>query len=163
MRMKCLAFVVSFSLCGTSPCYNRLSCNLRVNARFHFYPGTVLGPVIFGSIFDGTCIVWQEKCGENGSCWIYDNDLLSRNLLLISIAMKAGSTLWFFLAQALYKKPPADKLGTTATTTTTPSGQDSQLPKVAVISNGSRDQAGFEGYMECVDRGSGRTNPAFTM
>lgn len=29
-------------------------------------------PLIFGTITDAACLVWEEKCGKTGNCWIYD-------------------------------------------------------------------------------------------
>ncbi|XP_054158014.1 solute carrier organic anion transporter family member 74D-like [Oppia nitens] len=31
-------------------------------------------PLIFGSITDSTCLVWEESCGKTGNCWLYDID-----------------------------------------------------------------------------------------
>ena len=31
-------------------------------------------PLIFGAVVDSTCLVWEEKCGKTGNCWIYDQD-----------------------------------------------------------------------------------------
>ncbi|XP_076337292.1 solute carrier organic anion transporter family member 74D-like isoform X2 [Tachypleus tridentatus] len=29
-------------------------------------------PMVYGSITDSACLVWEERCGETGNCWIYD-------------------------------------------------------------------------------------------
>ena len=34
------------------------------------------GPLVYGAIFDSTCMVWGEKCGEELNCMVYDTDLL---------------------------------------------------------------------------------------
>lgn len=70
--------------------------------------GTVPGPIIFGAIIDSTCIVWREKCGEHASCWIYDNDLMSRNFFILLICFKMGSIIFFTLAHHTYT-PPKEK------------------------------------------------------
>ncbi|XP_049272564.1 solute carrier organic anion transporter family member 4C1 [Rhipicephalus sanguineus] len=29
-------------------------------------------PLIYGALTDASCIVWEDRCGERGACWIYD-------------------------------------------------------------------------------------------
>lgn len=29
-------------------------------------------PLIYGALTDASCIVWEERCGDRGSCWLYD-------------------------------------------------------------------------------------------
>ncbi|XP_033727827.1 solute carrier organic anion transporter family member 4C1-like isoform X2 [Pecten maximus] len=70
--------------------------------------GTVPGPIMFGSVIDSSCLVWQEKCGENTSCWIYDNSQLSRNFFIILFSVKVTTSVIFIIAYKLYK-PPIDK------------------------------------------------------
>ncbi|UYV61527.1 hypothetical protein LAZ67_1005171 [Cordylochernes scorpioides] len=31
-------------------------------------------PLVFGALTDAACLVWEEKCGETGNCWLYDSD-----------------------------------------------------------------------------------------
>lgn len=37
-------------------------------------------PIIYGALMDASCAVWEDRCGERGTCWIYDLGLL-RNLI----------------------------------------------------------------------------------
>ncbi|XP_052249531.1 solute carrier organic anion transporter family member 4C1-like [Dreissena polymorpha] len=67
--------------------------------------GTVPGPILFGVIIDSTCVTWREKCGHHASCWIYDNDQLSRNFFLLVVCLKLGAITMFILAHQLYKAP----------------------------------------------------------
>ena len=94
--------------------------------------GTVPGPILFGVVFDGACTVWQQDCGQQGSCWIYDNFLLGRNLLILSVGVKCVSAIFFGISLALYKCP--------ATMTTTQStcqlDQDSEPEKTKYGSTG---------------------------
>ncbi len=126
------------------------------------YTGTVPGPIIFGAIIDSTCLVWQEKCGQNGSCWVYDNGLLSQRVLILAVCIKSLSSFFFIMATVLYKAPPDD---TSSMTKSTQSTDD--------VSNGTRDisyamkslesvegHKDFPGYVECRDRGY--VNPAFS-
>lgn len=70
--------------------------------------GTVPGPIMFGTVIDSSCLVWKEKCGENTSCWIYDNAQLSRNFFIILFAVKITTSILFVSAYKLYK-PPIEK------------------------------------------------------
>ncbi len=47
--------------------------------------GYIPGPVLFGVVFDLTCIHWQRKCGERGNCWVYENTSLSNGSLGIAL------------------------------------------------------------------------------
>lgn len=40
--------------------------------------GTIPAPMIFGTLIDETCILWQESCDDAGSCLVYDNQYMSR-------------------------------------------------------------------------------------
>ena len=44
------------------------------NPTMYFSSGTVPIPLIFAAFFDNSCLVWQEACGQVGSCWIYDSE-----------------------------------------------------------------------------------------
>lgn len=82
--------------------------------------GTVPGPIMFGSIVDSTCLVWQEKCGEQKSCWIYDNLLLSRNFFIILFCVKIVTCCLMICAYKCYK-PPVDSV-----TSTTKNGEKAE-------------------------------------
>lgn len=34
----------------------------------------MLNPLVFGSLVDSACLVWEEVCGDRGSCWVYSSD-----------------------------------------------------------------------------------------
>lgn len=76
------------------------------------FPGTVPGPVIFGTVIDNACILWQEKCDEETSCWIYDKFQLSRNMFTALVCIKSLSVIFFTLAYKLYKPPKSVKSST---------------------------------------------------
>ena len=72
--------------------------------------GMVPGAIIFGAIFDSTCVLWQEQCGDsNGSCWIYDNFKLSLGIFIATLCLKCASLTFVSLAYILYK-PPAEEM-----------------------------------------------------
>ncbi len=65
----------------------------------------MLGPVLFGFVFDNACLQWQHSCSERGSCWIYDNGALSRNASILAVIIKLCSASFFSLALYFYKPP----------------------------------------------------------
>lgn len=41
--------------------------------------GTIPAPMIFGTLIDDTCILWDESaCSDSGACLVYDNYSMSR-------------------------------------------------------------------------------------
>ncbi|KAL1021224.1 hypothetical protein UPYG_G00010370 [Umbra pygmaea] len=68
--------------------------------------GGIPGPIAFGSVIDISCLLWQDQCGEQGSCYVYQNSAMSRYTLIAGIIYKVLGTLFFFLASVLYKAPP---------------------------------------------------------
>ncbi|XP_077488077.1 solute carrier organic anion transporter family member 74D-like [Amblyomma americanum] len=46
-------------------------------------------PLVYGAILDNSCIVWEEKCGRRGNCWVYDADKLRYSLHLITVIFLA--------------------------------------------------------------------------
>lgn len=54
-------------------------------------------PILYGAIFDSACLVWEDKCGRPGVCWLYDTDRLryayhglSVAILLVAVVFEAG-------------------------------------------------------------------------
>lgn len=54
--------------------------------------------------------MWQEKCREKASCWIYDNLALSRNFFVILVCVKFLAAIMFILAYKFYNPPAVEKL-----------------------------------------------------
>ncbi|KAL3201055.1 hypothetical protein MRX96_043150 [Rhipicephalus microplus] len=46
-------------------------------------------PLIYGAILDHSCMIWEEKCGRRGNCWVYDPDKLRYTLHLVTIVFLA--------------------------------------------------------------------------
>ena len=57
-------------------------------------PGSVPGPIAFGSVIDLSCLLWQDKCGEQGSCYLYQNSAMSQYTLVTGVIYKVISTLY---------------------------------------------------------------------
>ena len=56
-------------------------------------------PIILAAIFDSACDVFQYKCGEKGSCWVYDSDFLAKGLCIWVVVIKVLSTSMYFLGK----------------------------------------------------------------
>ena len=67
--------------------------------------GTTPGPLIFAAAFDASCVLWQETCGQRGSCFFYDTERLAWYIMGISILLKGSSIVCMFFAFWLYKPP----------------------------------------------------------
>ncbi|KAM4609729.1 solute carrier organic anion transporter family member 4A1 [Polymixia lowei] len=68
--------------------------------------GGIPGPIAFGSVIDISCLLWQDKCGEQGSCYLYQNSAMSQYILIAGIIYKVFGTVFFLLASVLYQPPP---------------------------------------------------------
>lgn len=67
--------------------------------------GTIPAPMIFGTLIDDSCILWQPSCDETGACLVYDNYSMSRYMLALALAAKLCSTIFFFGAWWSYIPP----------------------------------------------------------
>ncbi|XP_065302928.2 solute carrier organic anion transporter family member 74D-like [Dermacentor albipictus] len=54
-------------------------------------------PILYGAVFDSACLVWEDKCGAPGVCWLYDTDrlrnayhFLSVAILLVAVVFEVG-------------------------------------------------------------------------
>ncbi|CAN7990711.1 unnamed protein product, partial [Ixodes hexagonus] len=66
--------------------------------------GTIVAPILFGSMIDISCIHWQTLCkGQRGSCTVYENASMSYNMYGFLIFLKTMSVLFFFAAWVSYK------------------------------------------------------------
>lgn len=70
--------------------------------------GFIPGPVLFGKMIDMACVYWQDNCGDEGNCILYDNEKLSYHFLAITIVGKALSLVSLLLALLVYKSPTDD-------------------------------------------------------
>uniref|UniRef100_A0A8C3VQN7 Solute carrier organic anion transporter family member n=1 Tax=Catagonus wagneri TaxID=51154 RepID=A0A8C3VQN7_9CETA len=44
--------------------------------------GGIPGPIAFGWLIDKSCLLWQDQCGQQGSCFMYQNSAMSRYMLV---------------------------------------------------------------------------------
>lgn len=68
-------------------------------------PGTTPGPLLLGSIMDSACKVWQDICGTEGNCWIYEKTDMGIKLFIWWIIIKILSLVCNFVAQYFYIPP----------------------------------------------------------
>ncbi|KAK7091376.1 solute carrier organic anion transporter family member 4A1-like [Littorina saxatilis] len=68
--------------------------------------GSIPGPILFGKMLDLTCLVWQTSCQGDGTCFYYDNQRMSYNLLALGTAFNTISTIAFILALVFYRSNP---------------------------------------------------------
>ncbi|XP_023149195.2 solute carrier organic anion transporter family member 4A1-like [Amphiprion ocellaris] len=68
--------------------------------------GAIPGPIAFGSMIDISCLLWQDQCGEQGSCYLYQNSTMSQYILVAGIIYKALGTIFYLAASILYQPPP---------------------------------------------------------
>ena len=66
--------------------------------------GPIPGPIIFGALFDASCVKWQGECGRRGNCWVYDNWNLSIYAASFGIPCMAVAAVLLFFAWLTYPK-----------------------------------------------------------
>ncbi|XP_017736694.1 PREDICTED: solute carrier organic anion transporter family member 4A1 isoform X3 [Rhinopithecus bieti] len=65
--------------------------------------GGIPGPIAFGWVIDKACLLWQDQCGQQGSCLVYQNSAMSRYILIMGLLFKVLGVLFFATACCLYK------------------------------------------------------------
>ena len=59
-------------------------------------------PIIFGAIYDATCTIWGEKCGETLNCLVYDTQQLRTGVSLcmasfMALALIGNCGVWYLV------------------------------------------------------------------
>ncbi|XP_023106797.2 solute carrier organic anion transporter family member 4A1 isoform X1 [Felis catus] len=67
--------------------------------------GGIPGPIAFGWVIDKACLLWQDQCGQQGSCFVYQNSAMSRYMLIVGLVYKVLGLSFFAAACLLYKHP----------------------------------------------------------
>lgn len=55
-------------------------------------------PIYFGAVIDTTCMLWQQDCGVQGSCWEYDVTSFRFVYFGLAAALKFVGFFFIFLA-----------------------------------------------------------------
>ena len=101
-----ICILYMYVCCFTQPCIHTCSMYIHYSTIRSPILGTIPGPLLFGSILDNVCLVWQEKCDEDGSCWIYDSRRVGQYFYILTVAVKATTISLLIIAYKLYKPPP---------------------------------------------------------
>ncbi|KAL1435752.1 hypothetical protein MTO96_010537 [Rhipicephalus appendiculatus] len=97
-------------------------------------------PLIYGAILDHSCMIWEEKCGRRGNCWVYDPDKLRYTLHLVTIIFLAIAGVCYtfqFLLSGRIKRFYEDDL---AEDSSSSDGQD-QYESKATINEAFSDES----------------------
>ena len=59
-------------------------------------------PIIFGSVYDGACTIWAEKCGEKLNCLAYNTDKLRIGVgtiatIFVALGLCCDTAVWYFV------------------------------------------------------------------
>ena len=52
--------------------------------------GSIPGPIAFGWLIDKACLLWQDQCGQRGSCFLYHNAAMSQYMLIAGLVYKVS-------------------------------------------------------------------------
>lgn len=82
------------------------SFSLGINWVFVRLLGAIPGPIIFGTVIDKSCVLWNEDgCGHRGACWTYDNPKMALLFIAIGTTCKVITIIALVAAHFLYKPP----------------------------------------------------------
>lgn len=70
----------------------------RINAVAIFISAYIPTPIYFGAVIDTTCMLWQQDCGVQGSCWEYDVTSFRFVYFGLAAALKFVGFFFIFLA-----------------------------------------------------------------
>lgn len=70
------------------------SLAVAVGSFWHSLFVSIPYPLIYGKIFDYSCLVWNKECGERGNCWLYDTEKLRFVYHAVSIALIAMGSVF---------------------------------------------------------------------
>ncbi|XP_077360957.1 solute carrier organic anion transporter family member 2B1 isoform X2 [Festucalex cinctus] len=68
-------------------------------------------PVVYGSVIDSTCVLWDRKCGKQTSCLYYDLDRFRHRFLGVQGVFMCGGLLCFFLTALVLHRRKAGPVG----------------------------------------------------
>ncbi|XP_071952419.1 solute carrier organic anion transporter family member 5A1-like [Antedon mediterranea] len=66
--------------------------------------GIIPAPIVYGSLIDLTCLSWNEVCGEQGACWVYDVELYRYYYIGLSVFILVLDCLFCFLCWLTIKR-----------------------------------------------------------
>lgn len=69
-----------------------------INSVAIFISAYIPTPIYFGAVIDTTCMLWQQDCGVQGSCWEYDVTSFRFVYFGLAAALKFVGFFFIFLA-----------------------------------------------------------------
>ncbi|CAG5127086.1 unnamed protein product, partial [Candidula unifasciata] len=69
--------------------------------------GSFMGPILMGKLLDLRCEIWREKCGQQLSCWLYNQDGLVISIYFYILTLKLLALFFCILALKFYQPPPS--------------------------------------------------------
>jgi len=54
-------------------------------------------PLIYGHLADSSCLIWEQKCGKRGNCWLYDQVKFRNVLHTVTMGFLLLGSLFDFL------------------------------------------------------------------
>ncbi|KAJ8020666.1 Solute carrier organic anion transporter family member 4A1 [Holothuria leucospilota] len=77
--------------------------SLGLQSLFYRLLGTIPAPIIFGKLIDNSCMIWEDECDGQRTCWLYDNGEFARYLLLVLFICRALSLILWNTSLLFYK------------------------------------------------------------
>lgn len=68
--------------------------SLALTATIVKFFAVIPSPIVFGYIFDQSCLLWGETCSKTGNCWLYDTNLMKYTFNLTAAAFVIIGMFW---------------------------------------------------------------------
>ena len=62
------------------------------------------GPLIYGAVTDAACLIWEEKCGQRGNCWVYDSNKFRNYLHGLTVGLYLTGSIFDIIVVFLSKR-----------------------------------------------------------
>lgn len=72
--------------------------------------GNIPGPLLFGTIFDSACTLWQYNCGRKGECWVYSNSDISYRAVGLGLSGAFLTFLFSFFTWVVYPRKSGEEM-----------------------------------------------------
>ncbi|XP_078702733.1 solute carrier organic anion transporter family member 4C1-like isoform X1 [Branchiostoma floridae x Branchiostoma belcheri] len=108
--VMCLLFLYAVGMASMGPAMlfstlrcvqeSRRSLALGFKSLLARFLGAIPGPILYGSLIDRACLLWNESCDQKGACLVYDNTNLS--VYFFSVTFSLACWIFLSLCLALY-------------------------------------------------------------
>ncbi len=91
------------------------SLSMAFNVVFMSLLAMLPSPMVYGTLIDSTCILWQEECGETANCLLYDTVSLRKTLMLTTGFIMLGGVafdgaVWYYSKDVVIFNPEQERL-----------------------------------------------------